>query len=119
MTRGHVIPPGAFIGHRVYNPPNQFSLGDDGAMNGSDWIMGNTAASLNERHLSASLYRPNDGCVKWTRNPRELDTSVGTPERLVKRVMELGVEKEEFCNVVGFSAFVDVDVDCIAFPSTQ
>jgi hypothetical protein len=25
---------------------------------------GNAAALLNERHLSASLYRPNDGCVK-------------------------------------------------------
>jgi hypothetical protein len=33
--------------------------------------------------------------------------------------MELGVEKEEFCNVVGFPAFVDVYVDRIAFPSTQ
>jgi hypothetical protein len=32
---------------------------------------------------------------------------------------ELGIEEEEASNVFWPSSFIDVDIDCIAFPSTQ
>jgi hypothetical protein len=31
----------------------------------------------------------------------------------------MGVEVENFVNVVGLLTFVDVHIDCIAFPSSQ
>ena len=41
------------------------------------------------------------------------------PERLVKsKREELGVEKEDFLDMFRFSAFIDVDVNGIASPSS-
>jgi len=42
------------------------------------------------------------------------------PERLVKsRRKELGVEMEDFLNMIRFLTFIDVDVHGIAFPLSQ
>ena len=41
------------------------------------------------------------------------------PERLVKRGEKLGVEMEDFPDMIRFLAFVNVDVHCVAFPVSQ
>jgi len=40
------------------------------------------------------------------------------PERLVKRGEELGVEMEDFPNMISFLAFVNVNIYGIAFPAS-
>jgi len=40
------------------------------------------------------------------------------PERLVKRGEKLGVEMEDFPNMIRFSAFVNVEIYGIAFPAS-
>ena len=46
--------------------------------------------------------------------------TIEMPERLVKsRREELGVETEDFLNMIRFLTFVDVDVHGIAFPPSQ
>jgi hypothetical protein len=40
------------------------------------------------------------------------------PVRLVKRGKELGVEEQNFANVIWFLTFVNVNVDSVAFPPT-
>ena len=41
------------------------------------------------------------------------------PERLVKRGEKLGVETEDFPDMVRLLAFINVDVHGVAFPASQ
>ena len=42
------------------------------------------------------------------------------PESLVSaRGKELGVEVEEFLNIIRFLTFVNIDIDCVAFPTSE
>ena len=46
--------------------------------------------------------------------------AITMPKRLVKcRREKFRVKKEDFLNMIRFLTFVDVDVDCIALPSSQ
>jgi len=47
----------------------------------------------------------------------ELGVTIAMPERLVKE--ELGIEMEVVANMVVFLAFVNVEIDSIAFPKAQ
>ena len=50
--------------------------------------------------------------------PNELGVTVAMPERLVKRGKELGVEMEDSANMIGFLAFVNVNIHGVAFPAS-
>ena len=52
------------------------------------------------------------------RMPSELGTTVAMPERLGKRGKELGVEMEDSANMIGFLAFVNVNIHGVAFPAS-
>jgi hypothetical protein len=41
------------------------------------------------------------------------------PERLVKRGEELGVEMEDFPDMIRLLAFIHIDIHGVAFPASQ
>jgi hypothetical protein len=80
------------------NPCHQFPFNNEGAWNEN--VLVNRTALLKERYLSASLYRPNDGWVRWNECTRRVGWDRRWSQRgLVKKREELGVEPDEILDL--------------------